>query len=251
MLKKSLSTNAKSTLIFNLANVTAQSNMLGLDNNALQTAKIAIALNKNQTLGTYRLASGLNEKKGSVATFTIGGTTYSGKVGTTLKKNGMAFTVASTNNETTLTLGLVAGKMQKGSTANDKLTGTVNSDIFYGGTGNDTINGKNGRDVAIYDTEAWGKDIITKTSGTMTLLFVGIKKSNVTSKMSGSDLILTNKNDSKQTITVKNYNENTHNLVYTNTNSALSKYLKVTSPTAAQQTAAQNVIWKKAGLAQA
>ena len=47
-----------------------------------------------------------------------------------------------------------SAELKVGKSANEEtVTGTVKSDIFYGGKGKDTIDGKYGRDVAVYDKD--------------------------------------------------------------------------------------------------
>jgi hypothetical protein len=135
--------------------------------------------------------------------------------------------------------------------AGDGLTGTVNSDIFCGSKGNDTIKGVHGRDIAVYGKTAWGKDTIVKTDGTMTLLFKDLKKTDVVQKLKGTTMTLTRKSDKNQSVTIHGWNSATHNVVFGGTMNAFAKWLKASKPTAAQTTAARNEAWKKAGLAQA
>ncbi len=73
-----------------------------------------------------------------------------------------------------------SGDMRFSTTKKDILTETTESDIFYGGKGNDTITGTNGPDVTIYDTTSCGKDIVEKTYSAMTTLFNGLTKNDVT-----------------------------------------------------------------------
>ncbi|MBQ9406099.1 MAG: hypothetical protein IJU37_05080, partial [Desulfovibrio sp.] len=141
--------------------------------------------------------------------------------------------------------------MRMGTAKADTLTGTVNSDIFYGGKGSDSITGKNGRDVAVYDTTAWGKDSIAKTNGTMTLLFNGLKASDIVQKLSGTTMTISKKSDGNQKITVQGWSDSTHNIVYASGMTAFNAYIKAASPTATQTTAARNEVFKKAGLASA
>ena len=142
---------------------------------------------------------------------------------------------------------VVRGVMRKGTAAANTLTGTANCDIFYGAAGNDTIRGVNGRDVVVYDKNDWGKDTIAATSGTMSILFSGLKASDISATKSGSNMVFTRKGTS-QKVTVQNWNAATHNIVYGGTLGEFSKYLKAASPTAQQQTLACNEVWKKVGL---
>ena len=121
--------------------------------------------------------------------------------------------------------------------------------MFYGGKGNDTITGTNGRDVAVYNTTAWGQDEISATSGTMTLLFGKLTASDITKVKNGTDMVITRKSDSSQKVTVHGWNDATHNIVFTDTLTDFTKYLNAASPTAEQVTAARTEVWAKAGLA--
>ena len=73
----------------------------------------------------------------------------------------------------------------------------------------------------------------------------------VTRKLSDGTMTIAKKSDASQTITIKGWNKATHNIVYADTLTAFTKYLKAASPTTAQTTSARNEVWKKAGLAKA
>ena len=163
----------------------------------------------------------------------------------------MIYSVKTSGTQTNLTLAIKTGKVLKGTTGADKLAGTAHSDIFYGGKGNDTITGKNGRDVAVYDTKSWGKDTIAKTSGTMTLLFKDLKSSDIKKSLSGTTMTITKKSDSKQKITVKNWSDDTHSIVFGSKMTAFDKYIKAASPSTTLTNNARNEAFKKAGLASA
>ncbi|MBQ9406789.1 MAG: hypothetical protein IJU37_08675, partial [Desulfovibrio sp.] len=168
-----------------------------------------------------------------------------------IKGNAVYAVNTGSSNSINLTVATAATKPYKGTTKTDKLTGTANWDVFYGGKGNDTITGVNGRDVAVYDTTAWGKDTIAKTSGSMTLLFKDIKASDIVKKVSGTTMTITRKGDASQKITVKGWSDATHNIVFASGMKAWNTYIGKASPTAAQVTAARNEVFKKAGLASA
>ncbi len=153
-----------------------------------------------------------------------------------------------------LDVGIKDGDMIKGNARGNKLTGGVHSDIFYGAQGGDTIAGKNGRDVAVYDKTKWGKDKIVKTNGTMTILFKDLKKADVVQKLKGTTMTLTRKGDKSQSVTVQGWDKATHNVVFASgAMTAFNKWLKATSVADMKKTAtaARNEAWKKAGLAQA
>ncbi len=219
---------------------------------ALNTG-FSIVTAKAQQIGTYRLSSNLTVAKGKA--FTIyQGTTKLGtaKLSTTAKLNGVNYTVSQAKNVVSLKLSIARGKIFKGNAKANNQNGTVQSDIFYGGKGNDTINGINGRDVAVYDAKSWGKDTIAKTKGTMTLVLAGLKKTDVSLKKSGSTMTITNEVDKASSITIKGWNAATHNILYNVAASklkAFNTYLNAASPTEAQKKAAQNSVFKAAKLA--
>ena len=125
---------------------------------------------------------------------------------------------------------------------------TVNSDVFANGTGNDTFRNGNGRDCAVYGKEKWGQDRITKTAGTLALVFKDLKASDITSSLAGSTMTIAKKADAKQKVVVDGWDANRHSLVFGGTMSAFNAWAKSASPTAAQATAARTEVWKKAGL---
>ena len=83
----------------------------------------------------------------------------------------------------------------------------------------------------------------------MTLLFKDLKSSDIKKSLSGSTMTITRKSDSKQKITVKGWSDSTHSIVFGSGMKAFDKFIKLTSPTNAQTTAARNEAFKKAGLA--
>ncbi len=64
-------------------------------------------------------------------------------------------------------------------------------------------------------------------------------------------MVITKKSDSKQSVTIQNWSNDIHNIIFGDGMTAFNEYLKTTSPTKAQTTAARNEVWKKAGLASA
>lgn len=215
---------------------------------------MSITVKKNQKVGTYKITKNVNWNESSRITIYMDKDVIGREVfGKSININGMLYKgIFNKKGKTAdVSISLYGSKVYRGTVNKDNLKGTTNSDIFYGGKGNDTITGKNGRDVAVYDKTAWGKDVINKTNGTMTLLFKDLKASDIIQKTSGKNMIITRKGDSKQSITVQNWSDSTHNIVFGSGMTAFNKYLKATSPTKAQTTAARNEVWKKAGLASA
>ena len=64
-------------------------------------------------------------------------------------------------------------------------------------------------------------------------------------------MIITNKKDSKQRITINSWSDKKYNIVFTNGLQALTTYLKASKPSNSQINAASQLVWKKCGLAQA
>ena len=221
--------------------------------NIQQKGQFSVIVAKKQAIGTYELSSNIIQDTGTAYTVNLGTNKLGAlKLGSgSLTKNGVTYKLKNSDAQINLTIAIKPGKMLKGTTGKDKLSGNAHSDIFYGGKGNDTITGKNGRDVAVYDKTAWGKDTIAKTSGTMTLLFKDLTSKDIKKSLSGTTMTIIKANDAKQKITVKGWSDDTHYIVFGSKMTAFDKYIKATSPTTAQTTAARNEAFKKAGLASA
>ncbi len=236
--------------------------MIRLSNMSKLSCYCTINTTKYQRIEIYKLSNGLNMAFGSNSsdpngiTIKVGTANLSAKVGTTVAKNGMQYTLSLVNNQFNLSIELVNGSMLKASADKTALAGTVKSDIFYGGKTSDTIAGKDGRDVAVYDKSAWDTDVIKKTSGTMTLLFKDFKESDnaLATKLSGTTMTITRLSNGKavknQSITVQGWDSATHNIVFGGTMKAFDSWLTAAKPSTVQ-TAARNEVWKKAGLATA
>ena len=167
-------------------------------------------------------------------------------------KNGVSYAVSAAKNVVSLKLAVAPGEMKIGNAKANKLKGTADSDIFYGGKGKDKITGVNGRDVAVYDTNAWGKDTIYKTKGTMTLVLAGVAEGDVQTKLSTKGVMTITRTGTSDKITVKGWSENTHSIIYNATEEQMqgfNEYLAAASPTDAQKEAAQNSVFKAAKLA--
>ena len=250
----SLNLVAKSRITYDVSRLKAAGNTLMLQLSLKNTQKrgvFSISVGKAQTSGVYELSKNITQKKGMAYTVKLGnaklGTVKLG--GATLTKNGATYKLAAKGAQINLTIGTKVGKMLKGTAGANTLKGASHCDIFYGGKGNDKIYGSNGRDVAVYDKVNWGKDIIAKTNGAMTLLFNGLKASDIVQKVSGTSLVITRKGAAGQSITIQGYNAATHKIVFGSGLKAVDKYLAAARPTTAQANAARNQIWKKAGLA--
>jgi hypothetical protein len=225
-----------------------------------------------QALGVYELASNLTVASSTAFTISQGATSLGNAYlnGANLIKNGVSYSLGMTGAAMNLTLTAAAGLMYKADAAkaadalslNNKsngavlqadasaysLTGTADSDIFCGRGGNDSISTGNGRDVAVYDTNDWGRDSIVSDGGSLTLLFSGLSATEITTVRSGADMIVSKAADSLQAITVENWNDSSHTIVYGETLSAFNVWLNAATPTAAQENAARNEVWQKTGL---
>ncbi len=212
--------------------------------------KVSISVNGLQILRTYQLCDGLNFKKNASVSIKLNGKSVgSVKVGGTLRKNGVSYQLRQTDGgQYKLNMTAIAGVMRKGTAKNETLTGGANCDIFYGGAGKDVIKGVNGHDVVYYDTKKWGKDTIAATNGSVTLYMAGLDSGFLSTAKKGKDLVITRDGIAGDSITIKNYDENRHNIIYGGTLGEFSKYLKTAKPTAAIETAGREVLWKKTGL---
>ncbi|MCR5258457.1 MAG: hypothetical protein K6E40_09910 [Desulfovibrio sp.] len=105
----------------------------------------------------------------------------------------------------------------------------------------------------MYGTENWGQDTVTKTSGTMCLVFSGLSASDVTSSLRGTTMTFAKAADASQKITVSGWGAETPSVVFASAGamSAFSAWASVASPTLAQAKAARAEVWKAAGLAAA
>ena len=273
----SMKLGTKTKVSYNISSVARESNhnneyissqkfMLSLRNkNTQNLGSFSITVKKNQRIGTYMLSDNLVQKKNKTYTINLG-TKKLGIArlnGTSLTKNGVVYSIKQSNNHIMVQLSLKKGKVRLATnnetvarnhrkaltgTQSTTLTGNKNRDIYYCGTGNDLINGLAGLDVAVYDKNNWGQDTIASTDGTMTIMFAGVKKTDLVFNHKGRDLVVTRKH-TNQNITVKEWHTDTHNIVYESQLSALHNYLKSSTPSNSQLTAARNEIFKKAGLA--
>ncbi|MBQ7738344.1 MAG: AIDA repeat-containing protein [Desulfovibrionaceae bacterium] len=244
------------TVSYNISNLKAKGStyMLSLTTKNSQNAgKFTVTVARAQEIGVYELSQNIAQNKNLAYSINLN----SKKLGeaklnsTALTKYGLTYSVKLSGQKVNLTIAIKAGKMLKGATKAATLNGTDNSDVFANGKANDTFKGTNGRDVAVYNKDAWGKDTIAKTSGTMTILFNGLKASDIKTSPKNGTMTITRKSDSKQKITVLGWNDATHNIVYASGMNAFNRYLKSAKPTTAQITTARNEAFKKAGLAQA
>lgn len=251
----SVTTNNSTKVNYKLSGVAAKTTtpMLKLASNTTQNGQYTVSVKQTQGIGVYELSENLKQANGKSYTLKLGST----QIGTlklnsgSSTVNGVTYSLRKSGTKINLNLAMKAGAMKRGNAKDNTLTGTQHSDIFYGGKGNDQLNGVNGRDVAVYDSTAWGKDTITKTSGTMTLLFKDLTAKDITKSLSNGKMTITKKNDTSQKITVNGWANATHNIVYASGMTNFNAYLKAASPTSTQQTKARTEVWKKAGLASA
>jgi len=90
--------------------------------------------------------------------------------------------------------------VRNGTVDNDMLVGTSGNDIFAGGKGNDTLSGGGGSDMYVF-SRGDGSDVITEYSGSDIIKFgASIAETNVTTRRSDKDLVLTLDTGEKITI---------------------------------------------------
>ncbi len=221
--------------------------------NKQKVGAFSVTVVVQQQMGSYGITQNVVQAKNTAWTVT-----QRGKELGTVKLNGSGFSndgvtyrLTAAKDKISLTLSAKAGKTLKGTDAGETVKGTKDSDVFWGGRGNDDFRNGAGRDCAVYGKENWGRDTITKTAGTLALLFKDLKASDVTTSLSGTTMTVTKKADVKQTVTIADWDEKRHSLVFGGTMKAVDAWIKAASPTAAQTTAARNEVWQKAGLAAA
>ena len=221
--------------------------------NTQKVGAFSIAVTAQQQMGNYGIAQNIVQAKNTAWTVKQGKSVLgTAKLnGSGFSKNGVTYALKATKNKITLTLAAKAGKMLKGSASGGDVRATVNSDVFANGTGNDTFRNGNGRDCAVYGKEQWGQDTITKTAGTLALVFKDLKASDVTSSLSGSTMTVAKKADASQKIIVAGWDSARHSIVFGGAMSAFDAWKSAVAPTATQATAARTEVWKKAGLAAA
>ncbi len=249
---------------YDVSKLKAKGSTLMLSLSAKNTQKIgafSVTVAKGQAIGAYELSKNLvqNNKKGMAYTVNLGSTKLgTAKLNSTaLTKNGVTYSFERSDTQTSLVVAMKAGSMKKGNAKANSLKGSVHSDVFYGGNGNDTIKGVDGRDVAVYDKTVWGKDKIVKTNGTMTILFKDLKKANVVQKLNSKTnvMTITRKDGKGQSINVQGWNSATHGVVFASAGSmeSFDKWLKASTTARIKKTAtaARTQVWQNAGLAQA
>ena len=250
----SLVLNKSTCITYNIYNVVAAAPSYMLTLSAKNTQKIGsffVNLRNNQATGLYKLSQNIVQAKNTTYVIKKEGTRQGvAKLGgQALIKGTTLYRVINQTNVNNVCLQVLnAGGVYKGTARNDVLTGTTSWDVFYGGKGNDTIKGSAGRDVAVYDTTAWGQDVIAKTNGTMTLLFKGLNANNIVKRLSGNTMTITRKGTA-QKITVQGWSNATHNIVYASGMTAFNTYVGKAAPTAAQTNNARTEVFKIAGLA--
>ncbi len=254
----SLKLNSATTVAYSVSSLKAKGSTLMLSlstKNSQKTGSFSVTVAKNQGTGVYELSNNLLQSSGTAYAIKLGSVALGTAElnGAPLKKWGMAYSVASSGTQISLEASVYGanGNMRRGTDSADALAGNSNSDVFYGGKGGDTITGVNGRDVAVYDKTAWGKDVIKATSGTMTILFKDLAKADVEQTLSGATMTITRKNVAGQSVTIQGWSKDTHNVVFGGAMVAFDTWLKAAAPTSTQTKTARNEAWKKAGLAQA
>ncbi len=230
--------------------------LVGTRKQALE-ARFSVIMTKLQKFGAYRLSS--NFALAAKTAFTIKfGSTKKGVTelgGTPALIQGVEYAVSSKKDNVILKLSAVPGNIF--TSEGPVMKGTANCDIFYGCAGNDIASRKNiieigkGHDVTVYDKKDWGEDVIKQTKGTMTLVFAGVKKGQITKTLSGSTMTITRNSDPRQKITIKGWNDLTHDIVFTSAGAlkAFNTYVNMASLQDDQRQAAQDCVFKAAKLA--
>lgn len=248
----SLTTNASTNLTLDLTSIRAgASPLLKMASVSVNQGRLKVVVGAAQKTGSYAL--GLRAGNGTLFNIRSSGVTLT-KVrvgGAAVVKNGVAYRLLSAGGYAKLSLSVSGGRIISSRAITRSATpvvlkGTSDSDVFQTRAADEIIDGKNGRDVAVYGNGVWGKDVINATSGTMTLVFAGVKASDLAINKSGEDIIITRKDAPEQSVTVRKWNDVTHKVVYGGTLSQFSKY--AATGDASLKTAAVNEVWKKAGL---
>ncbi|MBQ7607190.1 MAG: AIDA repeat-containing protein [Desulfovibrionaceae bacterium] len=250
----SLKGNAASIVKYDISTLKARGKvLLSIGQESSFDGKCSINTAKSQGMGTYKLSSKLDLADKKAVAITVDNVQQgSAKLnGSAVSVNGVTYTLKEKNSQITMTLALKKGELFSSTAAKNTFKGTSDSDIFFGGGANNTITGVNGRDVVVYDSAtAWGKDVIQKTGGTLTLLFNGQSADDVVTRKRGSTMTITDKDDSSQKITVKGWNDDTHNIVFSDSLKSIAAFLATDSPSVSQQKKVCSEVWQKAGLAQ-
>lgn len=246
---KTLVTAGKSVLTFNLESAAAKTATYALTltqgKTSLGTLNIKVAA--LQGAGTYELANNL-KRAGAGVLYVNGKRAAALKIGSAVKYGGATYRLSQSGWKLNLAVSLDKGTLYKGTAKNDRLVGGSASDIYYGGKGSDIYFLNGGKDTVVFDKTAWGKDTVAATTGTVTILFAGLKSADIITTKKGADMVITRKGVSGQSVTVRNWNDSTHKIVYGGTLYAFSKFAAAASPMAAQKTAAAAEVWKKCGL---
>lgn len=109
--------------------------------------------------------------------------------------------------------GLDINELISGLEGNDKIYGKAGNDILIGGTGDDMIDGGAGDDTYIFK-KGDGSDTITDSSGN-DLLSMEYNPLEMVLQQSGSDLIVSNINNTTDKVTVKSWFSNSNNQIET------------------------------------
>ncbi|MBQ9536528.1 MAG: AIDA repeat-containing protein [Desulfovibrionaceae bacterium] len=208
----------------NIATTNTTVTLLTTTDNTQLKSKFTIKVDELQDLGKYQLTSGGLTLAGSYV-IKAGKTSVSASIDKKVAKNGVSYKLSG-DGTLSLTPYASTNKIFQGTAKKSNISGTVDSDIFYGSrqlkvssantvSTNDTIDGKNGRDIVVYDTNTWGNDIIKATKGTMNLVFVGLAEdTDYKKETSGTTVkftrLVSGDADTSQTITVQRWNNDTH-----------------------------------------
>ncbi|MBQ7586390.1 MAG: AIDA repeat-containing protein, partial [Desulfovibrionaceae bacterium] len=214
-----LKVSKKTTINYKLANLDPKKDTTLLSlvkSNKQKIGSYQIYLTKNQNLGSYKLSNHLIPAKNQNFTIylnnkKLGAAKINDKA---LEKRGFSLKLSLNKNLIKFSVKLQAGQILKPQASNFNLKGSQASDIFYTDKNNNTITGVDGRDVVIYNSFNWGKDIIKKTNGTINIVFCGLASSKIRTKKEGSNLVVSTTQNKNSKITISNWNDQTHKLVY-------------------------------------
>ena len=186
--------------------------LLSAGNAATHSGAFSIATHAAQQTGRYEIGKNIRLASGAGVALRVGSSTVataayakSRKAASSGVWGGMDYTVYSSGGGMVMDVAAHAGAMivDVNDSAPSANGGTANSDIFYGGKGDDTFTGNGGRDVAVYDAgTSWGHDTIAATSGTMTIMLAGVASGSVKSYINNTTNVMTIYRNKNETISV-------------------------------------------------
>ncbi|MBR3880259.1 MAG: AIDA repeat-containing protein, partial [Mailhella sp.] len=256
----SLSGNYGAVLGFDLRSVDVKSStaMLSGVQTGQYDGRISLHITDYQKVGTYELTDNIRMLSGSNVSVQMD--CKGGSEGLSLSLNsgaksydGMLYQLTTSGSKVNLTISVDESRVTYllGTQYDNVYYGTSGCDLFINGTGNETLRGGGGgRDVAVYGSEYWGQDTIDAGCGSV--LIRGLRESDITLRQSGSDLIISKKSDSWQSIRVVDYDPLRQNIVYAgsmpNFDACLAAASNGVYPTESQIDAAFREVGRQTGL---